>query len=90
MHDIRDYEAIAMLGLPDNERDLLSKYLNELERGFTEFDGTDAQGVEPLVTVLDLRNVFRDDVAQKLFLRDEMLENAPEQYDGYFRVPGTL
>jgi len=33
---------------------------------------------------------MREDVAVKLLPRDELLANAPEEYDGYFKVPGTL
>jgi aspartyl/glutamyl-tRNA(Asn/Gln) amidotransferase C subunit len=40
--------------------------------------------------VLNLQNVLREDAAKKLLSREELLSNAPEQYDGYFQVPGTL
>ena len=50
----------------------------------------DTDGVEPLVTVLDLKNVLREDVSSQLVSRDTLLENAPEEYDGYFQVPKTI
>ena len=46
--------------------------------------------MQPLVSVLDIKNVLREDIEAKTISRDEILENAPEQYDGYFQVPGTL
>ena len=81
---------MAMLELPDDERRALERRLSDLADSFDTLDGVDTDGVEPLVTVLDLRNVFREDKAARLLTRDEILSNAPEQYDGYFQVPGTL
>jgi len=33
---------------------------------------------------------MRDDIAYKIFDRGAILENAPEQHDGYFVVPRIL
>ena len=90
MLDIKEYEAMAMLELPDDERKGLSERFDLLNGSFAALGQVDTDGVEPLVTVMDLRNVMREDVAAKLLTRDEILANAPEQYDGYFQVPGTL
>jgi aspartyl-tRNA(Asn)/glutamyl-tRNA(Gln) amidotransferase subunit C len=61
-----------------------------LVTGFKALDQIDTGDAEPLVTVLSVYNVMREDVAEKSFTRDEILINAPEEYDGYFKVPGTL
>ena len=90
MHGFRDYENMAMLDLPDCEREVLGGRLSGLADSFAALDGIDADGVEPLVTVLGLQNVMREDVAEKLFSRDELLANAPERHDGYVQVPGTI
>jgi len=90
MFEIKDYEAMAMLDLQDDERDLLRGRLEDLCESFGALEKIDTDDAAPLVTVLDARNIMREDVAEKLFTRDELLANAPEQYDGYFQVPGTL
>ena len=90
MLDIKEYEAMAMLDLPDRERERLSKCMNALVSSFAALEQVDTDGVEPLVTVLSMQNVMREDTVVKLLTRDEILANAPEQYDGYFQVPGTL
>ena len=79
-----------MLELPEAERVRLREYFDEIAGGFSALDAFDVSGVEPLVSVLDLSNVLREDVAVKSFSREELLKNAPEQYDGYFQVPGTI
>ena len=90
MKEIREFEAMAMLDLPDDERSLLTERFNELTGGFDALGRIGTDGAEPLITVLDLYNVLRDDVSEKLLTRFELLANAPEQYDGFFKVPGTL
>ena len=88
--DIRAYEAMAMFDLPEDEREDLGRRFGDLAGGLTALEQIDTDNTEPLVTVLDLRNILRGDVSEKLITRDELLSSAPEQYDGYFKVPGTL
>ncbi|MCL2200932.1 MAG: Asp-tRNA(Asn)/Glu-tRNA(Gln) amidotransferase subunit GatC [Oscillospiraceae bacterium] len=90
MLEISQYEAMAMLDLQEGEREMLAERLNLLFEGFAKLESADVEGVEPLVSVIDRYNVLREDVAEKIITRDELLANAPEQYDGYFQVPGTL
>ena len=90
MANIKEYEDMAMIDTPDNEHEALSRRFESLVSGFQSLEKIDTDGVEPLVTVLDLHNIMREDVVNKLLPRDEILANAPEQYDGYFQVPGTL
>jgi aspartyl-tRNA(Asn)/glutamyl-tRNA(Gln) amidotransferase subunit C len=52
--------------------------------------GIDTDGVEPLYTVLDVRNVLREDINAKTVAREDLLAGAPMQYDGFFQVPKAL
>ena len=90
MKNIKDYEAMTKLDLPDSERQILSTVSNILIDDFTKLASINTDGVEPLVTVLDVQNVLREDVSTKMLSRDELLANAPMQSDGYFQVPKTL
>ena len=90
MVNIKEFETMMMLDLPDGERDSLGKRLDALDKSFSALEQADTNGVEPLVTVLSVNNVLRDDVSEKLLPRDEILANAPERDGGFFKVPGTL
>ncbi|MCL2472754.1 MAG: Asp-tRNA(Asn)/Glu-tRNA(Gln) amidotransferase subunit GatC [Treponema sp.] len=90
MKDIREYEAMAKLDLPETERQWMSDRIEKLTAGFSALEKIDTAGIEPLVTVLDVKNIMRDDVAKKTVTREELLSGAPEEYDGYFQVPKTL
>ena len=85
-----DYESMAMLNLSDDERVMLKERFEEIAGGFSALDAIDVEGVEPLVTVLDLHSVMREDVSAELIQREELLSNAPEQHDGYFQVPAAI
>ena len=90
MQNIRDYEAMAKLDLPEAERQWVSDRADMLTGSFGEISAIDTAGVQPLVTVLDIQNVLREDVCAKTVSREQLLEGAPEQHDGYFQVPKTL
>ena len=88
--DIGEYEATAKLSLPEAERKEITRRAAKKCESFSLLENIDTSGTEPLVTVLDLKNILRDDVVKKIITREELLSNAPEQYDGYFQVPRTL
>ena len=90
MRNFKDYEDMAMLELTESERKTLAGRFDAIADGFSALDKYDTSGVEPLVTVLDVYNVLREDVPAKLLPREELLKNAPEQHDGYFQVPATI
>jgi len=90
MIDTKRSENMVMLDLSDNERDRLSKHLEELIESFSPLENVDTNGILPLVSVLDGQSILREDISLEIISRDELLSNAPEQYDGYFQVPGAI
>ena len=90
MNDIKNYEAMAKLDLSEADRGWASDRADMLIDSFNRLTDIDVSGVEPLITVLDVKNVFREDVGVKMLPREELLANAPEQYGGYFKVPKTI
>lgn len=84
------YEPMAKLSLSSESRAVADDIIARLEDEFSKMEKADTEGVEPLVTVLDLKNVLREDVSVQIVSRDTLLENAPEEYDGYFQVPKTI
>ena len=90
MKNIKEYEAMTKLDLSDAERQQISAAADMLIDGFAKLASIDTAGVEPLVTVLDVQNVMREDVGTKMLSREELLANASMQSDGYFQVPKTI
>ena len=90
MDNISKYEAMSKLSLRQEERQQALEQADILANSLAALDAIDTSGVEPLVSVVDLQNIFRDDIAKKTISRHELLLNAPEQRGGYFCVPKTL
>ena len=90
MKNIKDYEAMAKLDLPDVERQQISDCADMLINSFGALSGIDTGNTEPMYTVLDIQNVLREDVCVKMLSREELLANAPMQHDGFFQVPKTI
>ena len=90
MREFIDYEKMAMLDLSDTERSCLKERFDEIIGGFSALDAFDTSDVEPLVSVLDIHNVMREDISSKSISREKLLENAPEQREGYFVVPAAI
>ena len=90
MRKFTDYESMVMLGLTDDERNVLTERFDKVVGEFAVLDDIDVSDVLPLVSVLGLHNVMREDIAEKVISRDELLKNAPEQNDGYFQVPAAI
>jgi aspartyl-tRNA(Asn)/glutamyl-tRNA(Gln) amidotransferase subunit C len=90
MQKIEELAAIEKLTLSDEEKAFMEAKIKILEESFAALKQIDTKGIEPLISVMDMQNVLRDDVACKMLSRAELLANAPEQDDGYFQVPKTL
>lgn len=71
-----------------------TKAITDYEKiSFEKYDilkNLDTTDVEPMVYNYNMVNVFREDVENKKFSREQVLSNAPEQYDGAFQVPRVV
>jgi len=81
MFDIKKYERLVKIDLTESERAVITDTAGMLIKSFDELSMVCTENVEPLVSVLDIENVFREDVIEKTISREEMLSSAPEQYD---------
>ena len=88
--DIHHVARLARLALSDEE---LAGYGHQLE-GILEHaalvQSLATDGVEPTSHPLSMTNAFRPDEITPSLDRDEVLSQAPEAEDGYFRVPRVL
>jgi len=90
MINFEKLESLVKIKLTDAERDDAIKYFDGRIRKFDKLADIDTENVEPLISVANLENIMREDVACKIFDRKILLENAHEQHDGYVVVPRIL
>jgi aspartyl-tRNA(Asn)/glutamyl-tRNA(Gln) amidotransferase subunit C len=55
-----------------------------------QLNSVDTSNVEPLAQVIELNNVFRDDVVKPSISTEEALKNAPDKTDEHFKVPKVI
>lgn len=81
---------LARLNLSDEERAVFTGQLNEILSYVAKLEELDVTGVEPTAHAVPLQNVVRPDVCRASFDRDEMMANAPDRVEGFFKVPKIL
>ena len=80
--DVENVALLSRLSIKDEDMDKNISELND----FLEY----VDRLAPTAHVLPVQNVFREDVVKPSLDRELALSNAPQQEDGYFRVPKIL
>lgn len=80
-------EKLNKLQLTEEETEKVLGFFTAQQEDMSLLNGIETEQVERMVHVMPLTNVLREDVAIKNFTRDELQEDAPESYDGYWQVP---
>lgn len=83
-------EKVNQLSLSEDERAKLLAFFGEAEKDKNALDKIDTENVLRMVHALPIETVVREDVAKKLFTRDELQKGAPEVMDGYWQVPRVV
>ena len=78
---------LARLELSDDEVDQMASELSGILEHVDRISALDLSGVEPTSHVVELENVLRPDEPTPSLGRDAALSNAPDPFDGAFRVP---
>jgi aspartyl-tRNA(Asn)/glutamyl-tRNA(Gln) amidotransferase subunit C len=88
--DVEHVAALARLSFTDEEKQKLTGELNAILAYVEQLNSLDTSSVEPLSHVVELKNVFRDDVHAESLTREEVLKNAPAASEKFFRVPKVI
>ncbi len=90
IQDVEHVAALARLSFTEEEKQKLTAQLNEILRYMEQLNSLDTSNVEPLSHVIELRNVFREDVLHPSVPREEALKNAPSHTEEFFKVPKVI
>ena len=90
MVDLKTLESLSKINLSDDEKNKALEFFDFWIEKFDTLENVDTENVEPLVTVSSLVNVMREDISHKMVSVEKLLENSPEQNNGYFVVPRIL
>ncbi len=90
LNDVEHIASLARLTFSAEEKVRLMEQMNEILRYMEQLNRLDTTHVEPLSQVIELANVFREDVTQPSTPREEILKNAPARTDAFFKVPKVI
>ncbi|MDI6783103.1 MAG: Asp-tRNA(Asn)/Glu-tRNA(Gln) amidotransferase subunit GatC [bacterium] len=90
LQDVDHVAHLARLKLNETEKAAFQQDLNQILTYVEKINELDTATVEPTSHVLPLRNVFRDDCRKPSPAKKEMLQNVPDEQDGFFKVPPVL
>ena len=88
--DIEKVARLARLELSEAEKETFQSQLDQILAHMEQLNRMDTTGVEPTSHAIPVHNAFREDETKPSFPKDEVMAIAPEEEDGYFRVPRII
>lgn len=88
--EVQHIAKLARVGLSEEEVARFQEQLSEILDYFQRLQQVDTEGVPPTAHTLPLHNVFREDEPQPSFDKEDVLANAPQREDDFFRVRAVL
>lgn len=88
--EVEHIAQLARLGLTEAEKDLFAGQLSAILDYVQKLQGLDTESTPPTTTAIPLQNVMFDDVVEPSSPQEDILRNAPDAVDGFFRVRAVL
>ena len=81
---------LARLSITVEERDLFGSQLSAILTHIKKLDELNTSGIEPTSHALSLENVDRADEVSDSLEVDDVLANAPDRHEDFYRVPKII
>ncbi|USK34221.1 Asp-tRNA(Asn)/Glu-tRNA(Gln) amidotransferase subunit GatC [Bacillus sp. F19] len=88
--EVKHVANLARLAITEEETEMLTTQLDAIITFAEQLNELDTTGVEPTTHVLEMKNILREDKAEKGLPVEDVVKNAPDHKDGYIRVPSIL
>ncbi len=88
--EIGHVALLARLKLSDDEKELFSRQVGSIIDYIDKLNELDIKDIEPTAHVLQVKNVFREDLSRPSLPREKALQNAPENNEKFYRVPKII
>ncbi|GAB4389748.1 MAG: Asp-tRNA(Asn)/Glu-tRNA(Gln) amidotransferase subunit GatC [Thermodesulfovibrionales bacterium] len=87
---VQHIARLARLSTTEEERDVFGSQLSAILSYIEKLNELDTSEVEPTSHVIELTNVMRDDSPRPSLDREDVLGNAPDRTDRFYRVPKII
>ncbi len=88
--DIEKVARLARLELSRDEKETFQGQMDQILTYMEQLNRMDTTGVEPTSHAIPVYNAFREDEAKPSLPRQEVMAIAPEEEEGYFKVPRII
>lgn len=85
--DVEHVAKLARLELTEEEKELYTKQLGNVLKYVDQMNEVNTSNIKPMAQVVDMVNVMREDVVHYEQTKEELMANAPEKENGFFKVP---
>jgi len=88
--DIEKVARLARLELSEEEKEMFQSQLEQILTHMEQLNRMDTTGVEPTSHAIPVYNAFREDETRPSSPKEEVLAIAPEQEEGFLKVPRII
>jgi len=88
--EVQHLALLARLGLSDEEIERFREQLSHILESFEVLQELDTSEVPATAHIIALENVLREDEVLPSLPQSEIMRNAPQEEQGYFRVRAVL
>ncbi len=85
--DVEHVAKLARLELTDDEKEKFTRQLGDVLKYVEQMNEVDTTNVKPMAHAFDIVNVMREDKVVYEQTKEQLMQNAPEVEDGFFKVP---
>ncbi len=90
LKEVEHVARLARLELTAEEKERMRAQIDSILSYIDKLNELDTSAVEPTSHVLPMINVFREDEVMPSLSQEEVLVNAPDRHELFFRVPRIL
>ena len=85
--DVEHVAKLARLELTEEEKELYTKQLGDVLKYVEQMNEVDTSDVKPMSHAIDFVNVMREDKVVYEQTKEQLMMNAPDEENGFFKVP---
>jgi aspartyl-tRNA(Asn)/glutamyl-tRNA(Gln) amidotransferase subunit C len=88
--EVERIAKLARLSISSQEKKMFGSQLGKTLDYIEKLNELDTSKVEPTSHVIELINVTREDILKQSIPVDDVLKNAPDRSDNFYRVPKII
>ncbi len=88
--EVQHISLLARLGLDEAEIEKFKLQLSDILENFEVLKEVDTTDLPPTAQVIALQNILRPDESKASYPTKDILANAPQQADSYFKIRAVL